>query len=221
MKRLAALVLLLVWVSAGCSGGEGEIERWLDGTSWASPAVLLIRQGTPCTLTQAEGEAELTAREEVLLPRTDGEAGEVTFRQVERGYAPELALRVTPLFEEETLLGMDAAAQVTVEKAILEPAGLSSGEREKIFTAIEKQLALQEQGQSALTRNGNFLPEEEAPYAALTFVPCVYHITGTLKQGEDPVQFEAVYPCVNPAGYLDGLYIAATADDPDALGDVA
>ena len=172
-------------------------------------------------MTQAEGEAELTAREEVLLPRTEAETGEVTFRQVERGYEPELALRVTPLYEEGTLAGMDAAAQVTVEKAILDPEGLSSGEQQKIFAAIEEQLALQEEGQSALTRNGNFLPEEEAPYAALTFVPCVYRITGTLEQGEDTVKFEAVYPCVDPAGYLDGLYIAVTADDPDALGDVA
>ena len=219
MKRLVAVLLFLVWVCVGCGSKQVPPETWLDGTGWSAPSFLLLRQGSASVLTQEEYEAELANREEVLLLQTE-EASAVTHWNVERRYAPDLALRVTPVYEREAFLGMDALSQITVEKTILKPTGLSSAEQQKIFDAIETRLALQESGQSALTQNAAFCTEEEWTYTALTFVPCVYRITGLLN-GNDGVEFEVVYPCVNPAGYLDGVYAVIADDDLNAFGDVS
>lgn len=225
IKYKAVLVTLMILITAGCAKNQEETPSlFLDtfGLESMHPAFLQIDQGAATVLSAADYGELLTDCEDVLLPLVKEDADSVVVTQVQCLYEAELARRVSPIYVLKDLGGgLDASTFMQVKRSVKSTEELSAATEETVFRSIEERFDLPVSGISGLTQSYLFLPAEEKQYAALVFIPRVYRIIGEIEQDKKTLNFEALYPCVNMAGYLDGIFAVAVSDFVETFVDVA
>lgn len=81
-----------------------------------------------------------------------------------------------------------------------------------LLDMISDKTGLFQIGWSAITEEAFFFPEHGDQYATILFYPKVYTVKGVVSNGDVCTDVEAIFPCVNNFGFLDGIYIVFETD---------
>lgn len=126
-------------------------------------------------------------------------------------FAKVYAGRITALFERASLIGISGSMDFT--RRLTAHGELSEKEIDQsdVDAAVEQAYGLQKKGTSYAGEG--LVPSEDYKYGAILFIPKVSVVTGEY-QGE---LLTYHYPCVNDAGFLDGIYLMIQSDEAEAI----
>ncbi|SCK01618.1 Uncharacterised protein [uncultured Eubacterium sp.] len=175
---------------------------------------VLMKDGVITALTEKEflqivtGETE---KEQI----GEFEGGDFVPMGLTEQFAKGYAGRITALFERAALIGISDGMDYT--RRLTAHGELSKKEIDQadVDEAVEQAYGLEKKGMSYTSAEGyeGLAPSEDYKYGAILFIPKVAVVTGEYK-GETLTYH---YPCVNDAGFLDGIYLMVQSDEVENI----
>ena len=171
---------------------------------------VLMEDGVITALTEKE-LLQIVTRETEKEQTGEFEGGDFVPMGLTEQFAKVYAGRITALFERASLIGISGSMDFT--RRLTAHGELSEKEIDQsdVDAAVEQAYGLQKKGTSYAGEG--LVPSEDYKYGAILFIPKVSVVTGEY-QGE-PLTYH--YPCVNDAGFLDGIYLMIQSDEAEAI----
>lgn len=177
---------------------------------------VLMKDGVITALTEKEFLQTVTGETE-KEQTSEFEGGDFVPMGLTEQFAKDYAGRITALFERAALIGISDGMDFT--RRLTAHGELSKKEIDQadVDAAVEQAYGLEKKGMSYTSAEGyeGLAPSEDYKYGAILFIPKVAVVTGEYK-GETLTYH---YPCVNDAGFLDGIYLMVQSDEVEVIPD--
>ena len=141
----------------------------------------------------------------------ESEGGDFVPTGLTEKFSKDYAGRITVLFKRAALIGISGGMDFTRKLSAHGELSKKEIDQADVDAAVEQTYGLQKKGTSY--GGEGLVPTEDYKYGAILFIPKVAVVTGEY-QGE-PLTYH--YPCVNDAGFLDGIYLMVQSDEAEAI----
>lgn len=125
-------------------------------------------------------------------------------------------MRITQIYEHASLIGLNST---DFERRLAERGDLAEEDVDQanVDEAVKRAYGLQTKGVSYASANDaeRLAPSEGYKYSAILFIPKISAAAGAYQS--NPLTYH--YPCVNAAGFLDGIFLVMQSDKAEDIPD--
>lgn len=181
-------------------------------------SAVLMENGVITALTKKDliqTFAKKTEGKQISKPK-DNNGGFIP-QSVTKRFVRDRGERITQIFEQAAIINFKN--NMKFEYALVESDGLDKEEidQDSVNETVMKIYGLQPKGTSYTSINEyeGLVPLEDYKYAAIMFIPEVAVVKGEYKTSTLTYH----YPCVNDAGFLNGIFLMIQSDNVEVIPD--